>query len=48
MYADDIVIFRESVDEPQRMYAYSSRWKLSVSIPKTIIVIFMYGCKYEI
>ena len=47
MYADDMVLFSESVDGLQNMfdvlYDYTKQWNLEVNIQKTKIVIFRNG-----
>jgi negative regulator of genetic competence, sporulation and motility len=47
MYADDMVFFSESVEGLQAMldtlYNYTEKWKLSVNINKTKIVVFRNG-----
>ena len=47
MYADDMVIFSETKDGLQEMlnalYIYTKKWKLTVNIDKTKIVIFRNG-----
>ena len=47
MYADDMVIFSESVEGLQNMlntlYTYTLKWKLKVNIAKTKIVVFRNG-----
>ena len=47
MYADDMVLFSESIDGLQHMlnslYTYSKNWNLEVNIQKTKIVIFRNG-----
>ena len=49
MYADDMVIFAESVEELQAMlntlYSYTTKWNLTVNVEKTKIVIFRNGGK---
>ena len=44
MYADDMVIFSESIEGLQAildtLYNYTEKWKLSVNINKTKIVVF--------
>ena len=47
LYADDIVIFANSSDELQTslnlLYDYCQRWKLTVNVKKTKILIFRKG-----
>ena len=47
MYADDMVLFSESIDGLQHMlnslYTYTKNWNLEVNIQKTKIVIFRNG-----
>ena len=47
MYADDMVIFSETVSGLQEMldtlFLYTSKWSLSVNISKTKIVVFRNG-----
>ena len=51
MYADDMVIFSESVDELQKMldtlHVYSTDWDLTVKVEKTKVVIFRNGGKIK-
>lgn len=52
MYADDMVIFSESVLGLQNMldtlYEYTSKWSLSVNIDKTKIVVFRKGGRVHV
>ena len=40
MYADDMVIFSETAAMLDTLYNYTEKWKLSVNINKTKIVVF--------
>ena len=50
VYADDMVLFSESISELQNMLNtiqnYTTEWSLDVNVQKTKIVVFRNGGKY--
>ena len=49
MYADDMVLFSESISELQNMFNtlqnYTTEWSLDVNVQKTKVVVFRNGGK---